>query len=237
MKALIVDDESKGRAYLSALLRKHCPEILFMEEAQSLTEAIDQIEKTSFDVVFLDINMPGGNGFDLLDRLRNWSFEIVFTTAYDNYAVQAFRSAAADYLLKPVQPEQLKEAVQRVQQKRQLVSGLQKSRQGKVLLYDGKDTHIVPVVDVVHATADGNYTWVTLTTGKRIHANSGLKEIHGKLPEDQFMRVHHSHIVQLDEIEQFNKITGELFLRNGERVQVSRSRKSDLLRILERTVQ
>ncbi len=243
IKAVIVDDSADNRDYLRALLGASHPEVQVMGEGANVQEALLAIARHSPDIVFLDVEMPGGTGFDLLRKLETWPFDVVFCTAYERYAVQAIRFSALDYLLKPVQPDELAEALERfraahmaghsrhfVQQ--QFLSNIaQRDEQAmKLTLTNGDRTYFVSPADVTHCTADDNYTELHTSDSRRFISARTLKDYEDMLVPLGFLRVHRSTLVNKAHITHVDD--GHVVLRNGTRVEISRRKKEDVLKAL-----
>jgi two-component system, LytTR family, response regulator len=242
--AIIIDDESKGRLALREKLQSYCPEVEIIAEAGDGKEGLDMINKNQPQLVFLDIQMPNMNGFEMLNEIPEKKFHVIFTTAYDQYAIKAIKYAAFDYLLKPVDIEELKAAVLKIareknnqtQKQAQLLQ--QNIQHPKRLLHklaistlDG--LHFYDINDIVHLEANSNYTAIYLGNGTKITASKTLKEFEEFLPEDIFFRTHHSHLINLNYIKRYIKGDGgQIELQNGNYVEVSRRRKDEFLKII-----
>lgn len=245
IRALIVDDEANNRENLRLALATYCQEIAVVGEADSAITAMDRIKETSPDLVFLDIAMPMGSGFDLLESLPRIDFEVIFVTAYDQYAIRAIKFAAVDYLLKPINALELKQAVDRVQSRQ-----LQKNQQGqlevilhnlqrqekKIALPQSDHIEFVAVQDIIRCQGDRNYTYFFLRDGRKILVSRTLKEYVDLLDDQFFYRVHQSHLVNLNCIQQYQKSDGGLLVTlDGAKIPVARARKEAFLaRLLER---
>lgn len=250
-KAIIIDDESKGRLALKQKLADYCPEIQVVAEADNGPEGIFLIGFHKPRIIFLDIEMPRMNGFDMLNEMEDKNFHIIFTTAYDQYAIKAIRFAAFDYLLKPVDIAELKAAVEKfdAMEKAQLKStGEATARQVALLkenmLQPKKQLHklAIPTIDglffydindVMQLEANSNYTNIYFVNKTKITASKTLKEFEEILPEDIFFRAHHSHIINLNYIKRYIKGDGgQIELQNGNFVDVSRRKKDEFLKII-----
>ncbi len=243
IKAILVDDEVHGLDTLSILLADYCPDVQVLEKCSSAKKALEAIEKTKPDLVFLDIEMPVMNGFELLEQFKEIPFSVIFTTSYDQYAIKAIRFSALDYLLKPVDPKELIVAVRKVghrkhapssDQFRMLIDQLQ-NREGsftKIAVPTAEGFELIPANQVVRCEAADNYTHLVLKSKKRIIASRSMKEVEEQLqPFPSFVRVHHSHIVNLNEVVKYVRGEGGyLVMTDGSTVNVSRSRKESLLK-------
>ena len=244
ISAIIIDDEPQCCQTLSTLLARYCPEIKIEGVFHSGAEALTAIKKDSPGIVFLDIEMPQMNGFELLEQLPEINFELIFTTSYDQYAVKAFHFSALDYLLKPIDRQELQKAVQKVilrqtpplpQQIDILLKKLQQPATaiGKIALPTMEGLQMVAVDSVISCTAESNYTIFLLKKQQKIVVSRILKEVEEMLEDHSFLRVHNSYIVNLNEIEKYVRGEGGyLIMSDGSSVDVSRSRKESLLKRL-----
>ncbi|MCB0548352.1 MAG: response regulator [Phaeodactylibacter sp.] len=248
IRTVIVEDEKDSRDILQWLLQKCAPDVEVAAVCSSGLEALEQIPRLEPELVFLDIKMPFMDGFQLLEALPELDFNLVFTTAFDEFAIRAFEASALHYLLKPIQEEGLKEALKRVRKQR-LQPGKSEQEQYKLLLAQagglrtGKlekiafpafdSMSVVNIRDVIYCQADSNYSDVYMREGDKLCVSRTLKALEDTLEPLGFMRVHHSYLVNLAEISSFHrKEGGSLIMSNGHEVKVSRSRKDDLLNYL-----
>ena len=243
IRTLIVDDSSDNRSYLRSLLAGAHPQVQVLGEAANVQEALIAIARHAPDLVLLDVEMPGGTGFDLLRKLENWPFEVIFCTAYERYAVQAIRFSALDYLLKPVQPDELATAILRFEtaratgRVRQVVQqqflsnlGATDERAMKLTLTTGDRTWFVSPTEVTHCTADDNYTELHTTDGRRFVSARTLKDYEEMLVPLGFLRVHRSSLVNRTAVSHLDE--HHVILANGARLEVSRRKREDVLRAL-----
>jgi two-component system LytT family response regulator len=245
IKAIIVDDEPYCCEVLSTLLEKYCPEVTIEAVCQSAAEAITAITTHPVQLVFLDIEMPHMNGFQLLERLPRIDFDLIFTTSYDQYAIKAIKFSALDYLLKPIDRSELqvavRKAVNRLQHPlpQQLQILLQKLHQpshqvNQVALPTMEGLQLVPLDTIISCASSSNYTIISLKDKLKITVSRTLKEIEEMLEDAMFMRVHHSYLVNLNEIRKYIKGEGgNLIMSDGSSVDVSRSKKELLLKKLQ----
>lgn len=243
--AIIVDDERHSCEALQILLKQCCPEVEIKAFCFSGEDALKKINTLQPQLVFLDIEMPNMNGFQLLEQLPKIDFELIFTTSYDQYAIKAIKFSALDYLLKPVDREELQKAVQKVEKKansnisQQLEILLQKVKQPsipvkRVALPTMQGLELVEINSIISCSANNNYTEFFLADKKKILVSRTLKETEEMLEDYAFMRVHHSHIVNLNEITRYIKGEGGyLLMTDGSTVDVSRSRKELLMQKLQ----
>jgi two-component system LytT family response regulator len=247
IKAIIIDDEVHCLDTLSILLDDYCKDVRVEERCLSAWDGLTAIEKYKPDLVFLDIEMPVMNGFDMLDKFDKIQFSVIFTTSYNQYAIKAIRFSALDYLLKPIDPKELVSAIEKikkqnykpaVEQFEMLKGHLQQKQNGfqNIAVPTLEGFEMIPAVDLVRCEAENNYTHLFLKSGKKITACRTLKEMEEHLKDFSFfIRVHHSYMVNLNEIAKY--IRGEggyLVMNDGATINVSRSRKEALMLVFER---
>ena len=244
IRAVIVDDEVSAVKSLQWEINAFCPWIDVCATYLTPLEALKGIELIKPDCVFLDIEMPQMDGFQLLHSLKFRNFELIFTTAYDNYALQAFKENAVDYLLKPIDSDDLKIAAERVldrkknnrlgEQLRNLMQDIRKPAAIKKIPFSFIDKTIyVPSEDIMYCKSDGNYTEVYMEGGRKEVLSKKIKEVEALIDNPSFYRSHHSFLVNLDWVTEFIKSDGQyLILRDGSNIPVSRSKKAHLLELL-----
>jgi two-component system LytT family response regulator len=241
IRSIIVDDEEKSRVTLKNLLAKHCPSVEVAELYDAVESAVEAIEKHSPDLVFLDIEMPFSNGFSLLEKISHPSFAVIFTTAYDQYAIRAIKYSALDYLLKPVDVDELKNAIGRLESQKQksdsrenfelLMSALRlKSKSAKIAVPTFDGLQMISAEEIVKCTADESYTHITLTNGSKLVVSRILKEFEDLLSDYNFFRVHNSSLINLAHVKKYVKGEGGyVIMCDDETVEVSRRKKNELL--------
>lgn len=242
IKAIIVDDELGARESLSKMIEKNCKQIEIVAKADSMKAAYDTITALNPDLVFLDIEMPNGNAFDLLEKFKQINFNIIFTTAYDHYAIKAIKFSAVDYLLKPIDPEELVTAVERLENKlgqkteldkqfKTLLSNVRpENKLKKVGIPDGDGLIFINLSDIIRCDSDGNYTYFILTSGKKIIASRTLGEYENLFSDESFFRVHRSHLINLEHVKKYIKGEGGyVIMSDNSQVEVSRRNKNDFL--------
>lgn len=246
IEAIIIDDERSGIETLLWELNTHCPEVKVVAECTSAAEGLAAIKNHGPDVVFLDIEMPQMNGFEMLRQIEMPAFDIIVTTAYDRYAIKAFKASAIDYLLKPVSKDELIIAVQKVIQKRKDQSAIQQKMAvlfrnlqnpyipfSNIVLPSTDGLEFIAVSDIIHCRSESNYTHIFLSGKQSILVSKTLKEIEQMLSGHPFFRVHHSHLVSLQHIKKYVKGEGGyVIMDDGTSVNVSRSRKKAFLEYL-----
>lgn len=245
INVIIIDDEPNGVETLSLLLKDYHNDINILATANNIKEAKRLIgqHQPQLDLIFLDIQMPGGDGFALLNQLSDISFSIVFTTAYDQYAMKAIKYAALDYLLKPIDHEELSDTLIRFRKNRMVVKAEQisliklQSDQRKTItrlaIPTQFDIIFIPLDDVNYLESDNNYTSVYLLDGSKVVSSKNLGHYEELLNPEQFFRIHNSYIVNVKCIKRFMKgKTGIIELNNGKQLEVSLRRKPALLELL-----
>ncbi len=243
--ATIVDDEPYSCEALATLLERYCPDVKVLDICYSASSALKSINEKKPQILFLDIEMPNMNGFELLEKLPSIDFELIFTTSYDHYAIKAIRFSALDYLLKPVDTEELTRAVQKAVNRmshplpQQIEILLQKLSHptiavNKIAIPTMEGLQMLFVESIISCESDSNYTVLFLKNKQKITASRTLKEIEEMLDDYSFARVHHSYLVNLNEVEKYVRGEGGyLLMSDGTTVDVSRSRKEILLKKLQ----
>ncbi|MEO7983073.1 MAG: LytTR family DNA-binding domain-containing protein [Bacteroidota bacterium] len=242
--AILIDDEPKGRLALREKLSAYCPEINLVAEAGNGLEGLLLIKQYSPKLIFLDVEMPKMNGFEMLNSLPEKNFHIIFTTAYDQYAIKAIKYAAFDYLLKPIDIEELKTAISRIdaeknKQTRRQVELLQQNMQHpkkllhKLAIPTLEGLLFYDINEIIHLEANSNYTNIYLINKNKITASKTLKDFEELLPGDIFFRTHHSYLINLNYIKRYIKGDGgQIELQNGVYVDVSRRKKEEFLKAI-----
>jgi two-component system, LytTR family, response regulator len=237
-KVIIVDDEVGGRNTLKRLLELNCPTVKSIVTCSSVDEAIAVVEGDKPDLVFLDIEMPGKNGFELLSHFTELDFYVIFVTAFDHYAIQAIKLNALDYLLKPVRAEDLVSAVGRVQAMTQkksnlLLSSFKKNYREKIeklAIPIREGFSFVDVKDIIRCEADANYSVIFLDSGPKIVSSKTLGEYEDILGDLGFMRIHKSHLINLQYVKRYVKGEGgTITMKDGVEIPVSRRKREDFL--------
>jgi two-component system, LytTR family, response regulator len=243
LNALIIDDEVLGAKTLETLLKMHCTNVHVMGMAHSADDAEKSIAGMSPDVIFLDIEMPFANGFELLQRFKNHPFEVIFTTAYNEYAVKAIKHNALDYLLKPIVPEELVAAVKKCEDKKTKDPEGYKNLE-KIISTLSQKVHKLPVPspegivyldpdNIVYLQGDINYTHIHLIQGNKITSSKTLKDFEQLLSAKQFFRIHKANIINLSYVSKYLKGDGgEVVMAEGSSLEVSRQKKAELLALL-----
>ena len=238
LKSILVEDEEKSREILRNYITKYCPNISIVGEAANIEDALLLIRNNDLDVVFLDVEMPYGNAFDLLDKVGDINFETIFVTAYNHYAIDALNAHASYYLMKPISIDELIKAVDYVTEIRTKEDALQdqvlvpktNSVSGKITIPQQDGFEVIETADIMYCKADDNYTEIFLNTNKKKLVSKTLKYIEESLKDANFARVHKSYLVNVNEVVKYVKGKGgSVVLSNGKEISVSASKKSDLL--------
>jgi len=242
LSVVIIEDEKHSLETLSRLLLDFCQDVKLLGSASNVEDAISLINKTKPDLVFLDIELHSGTGFDILQKLDSISFEVIFTTAYEQYAVRAIKFSSVDYLLKPIDLDELLEALSKVRNRKgdkayllqikNLVKNLeiQDVNNKKICLSTHEGMEFVRVLDILYCKANGSYTLFTLKNQKDQLVSKNLKEFEILLQEYDFMRVHNSYLINLREVKKYIKSDGGyIIMNNGDHVNLSQTKKDSFL--------
>ncbi len=238
LKSIIVEDEETSRQILRNYINTYCPNVEVVGEAANVEEALVLIRNTSLDVVFLDVEMPYGNAFDLLDKVGDMTFETIFVTAYNTYAVDALNAHASYYLMKPISIDELIKAVDYVAEIKSKEDALQNqvlipkitTVKGKITIPQQDGFEVLETSDIMYCKADDNYTEIYLNTNKKKLVSKTLKYFELALRDNGFVRVHKSYLINVNEVVKYIKGKGgSVVLSNGKEISVSVSKKSDLL--------
>jgi len=238
LNSIIVEDEETSREILRNYLKKYCPNVQILGEASNIEEALILIRNNDLDLVFLDVEMPYGNAFDLLDKVGDVDFETVFVTAYNHYAIDALNAHASYYLMKPISIDELIKAVDYVTDIRTKEDALQdqvlvpktNTVNGKITIPQQDGFEVINTSDILYCKADDNYTEIYLANNKKKLVSKTLKYFEDALSDSSFARVHKSYLVNVNEVVKYVKGKGgSVELSNGKQIMVSASKKSELL--------
>ena len=241
IQALIIDDEKNAIEVLELQLSRYCKQVQVLATAQGGVQGIELIRKYQPDLVFLDIEMPHKNGFDVLNETKDCRYKVIFTTAYDQFAIRAFKFSAVDYLLKPIDIRELQEAVEKAAVKEEqgsldeklqvLISQLQSPvRQERIALPVADGMQFFHTDEILRCESESNYTHISLTNGKRITIAKTLKEVEESLRGVDFYRIHQSHLVNMNHISKVVKGEGGyVVMKDGTTITISRNKKEAFL--------
>jgi two-component system LytT family response regulator len=247
LRCILIDDEKNALEMMEWLIRTYCPELEIIDMCDSSEKGFQSINRHKPDLVFLDIEMPNMNGFDLLEKFDKPFFDVVFCTAYDQFAIKAFKYSALDYLLKPIDPDDLKTTVKRIAEKKNhpsreqfdllLQTMKQETRKTpqRIALTSGDGLIFVPTADIIYCEAESNYTNVVLTGGRKILVSKVLKDIDESLSGPDFYRVHSSFLVNLNRIKKLVRGEGGyIIMDNDANVSISRSKRQEFMERFEK---
>ncbi|MCF8362853.1 MAG: LytTR family DNA-binding domain-containing protein [Prolixibacteraceae bacterium] len=246
LRTLIIDDEKHIREMLSGIVNEYCSNIRLLGTAKNIAEAEKRIKEWKPDLILLDINLSDGSGFDLLARIEEPAPMVIFITAYNEYAIKAFKFSAVDYIMKPINVEELIEAFKRCEMQKEqdnLSSKLKvllknmdgnSSEAKKIVLKTQESIHVVKVTEIVRCLADHNYTEFFLENGKKLIVSHTLKEYELLLNDYDFFRPHQSHLINMNFVSRFDKVDGgALVMSDGSRVPVSKRKRDELLQLFD----
>ena len=237
IKAIIIEDEAIGRDILRNYISKYCPNVQLLGEASNIKDGQKLIKENELDLVFLDVEMPYGSGFDLLEKIENQTFETIFVTAYDHYAIEALNNQATYYLLKPISIDELIKGVGLVTEIKEKENKLENavlipkstSNLNKITIPQQDGFEVVAINDILFCKADDNYTEIYFENKKKLVSKT-LKYFEDLLKESSFVRVHKSYLVNVNEIVKYKKGKGgSVILSNEKEIMVSSSKKANLL--------
>ena len=244
LKAILIDDEKNALDALKILLQRHCKNVEVLECAAGGPQGIESIKKHSPDLIFIDIEMPHKNGFDVINETNNFNYQVIFTTAYDQFAIKAFKFSAIDYLLKPVDVEELKAAVEKASKEKPAAgmdeklklffSQFSQQPQTKKMIALPVGDAMQPVApdEIIRCQSDSNYTHVFLLNDKKITVSKTLKEVEEILSGLSFFRLHHSHLINLNHISKFYKgDNGYVVMTDGCSVTITRGKKDEFMEV------
>jgi len=241
LKTILIDDEHHCIETLRYELQLNCPEVEVVATASSGPEGIKQIQEHEPDLIFLDIEMPGMSGFEMLKQIEPVHFSVIFATAYDQYAIQAFRCAAADYLLKPVMSDILKEAVARVAaqpanatfnqiQLETLLHNLRDMKSLRLALPSGRSMDFVEASDILYCNAESNYTHIMMLDGRKYTLAKTLKDVEQMLMARDFFRIHQSYIINFNHLKKYLRDDGGyVVMSDGKNIPIAKRRKEEFL--------
>lgn len=246
LRILIVDDEAHAREMLNTALTICCLETEVVETAATVEEAVRKANALKPDLILLDINLPDGTGFDVLEKIVDKKISIIFVTAYDHFAVKAFKFSAVDYIVKPVDIDELEFAIERAKEQKEtndlghklkvLIDNMNNSgsEEKKIVLKTQESIHIVKVAEIIHCVSDQNYTEFYLVKNRKFLVSRTIKEFEDILKDYGFFRPHQSHIINVNRISHFDKTDGgALVMEDSTNVPVSKRKRSELFELFE----
>ncbi|MDF0717599.1 LytTR family DNA-binding domain-containing protein [Muricauda sp. 334s03] len=247
LKAVIIEDEKHSRETLKSMLEEFCKDVEVIAMAGTVDEAVKVLSIYSPDIVFLDIELQTGTGFDVLQQIKDPNFEVIFTTAFEKYAIKAIKFSSLDYLLKPIDLDELQKAVDKARTqldtnvyREQLDTLMQSISRGsmrpeKICLATTSGMEFIAIQDIIVCKADGSYTSFLLEDNETLLVSKHLKEYENLLAEHQFMRVHNSYVVNLKKVKKYVKSDGgHLIMSNDLQVNISPRKKDDLIEAMKR---
>lgn len=245
IKAVIIDDEEKALKTIQMIIEKHCTGVEVSGTASSVDEALVVIQKIQPDVIFLDIEMPNATGFDLLEKVDTRNFEVIFITAYNHHAIKAIKYSAFDYILKPVDIDELNEAIEKVKEKvanrqnnssrlENLLNNLQSKTPRKIAISTSDGYEFLETDQIIRLEADRSYTNFYMVNKKRIMVSKSMKEF-SFLENDHFFRPHRSHLINLKHVHKYlKKDGGYIEMSDGTAIPVSRQKKEECMEVLKK---
>lgn len=242
LNAIIIEDETKAQRILQTLLKEHCKGVEVLAVASDVVEGVKEIVAKKPDLVFLDIELPGYSGFELLDFFQKPEFGIIFTTAYSEFAIRAFELSAIDYLLKPLQISKLQTAVEKAKKEKgrqimeklfALKNNLQEEKSKKIALPVADGYLFAEEDEILYFEADNSYTTIFLTNGNKVLVSRGLKDFVELIQSKNFYKPHRSYYINLNQIRQYSKQDGgQIVMKNNDTIFVARDRKQEFLQLL-----
>jgi two-component system, LytTR family, response regulator len=246
MRAILVDDEKNSLELLEWTIQKYAPEVEVVALCQGPMEAIEKIRALKPDLVFLDIEMPQLNGFDMLQRLGKYDFDVIFTTAYNQFGIKALKICALDYLLKPIDGAELKESVAKAASKKTSGNSLQlemlmsyfkaeKPKSRRIALTASDHLVFVDTNDIIYCESDSNYTTFFLVKGEKVVISKTLKDVEEILNGEDFFRIHASYLINMKHVSKFTRGDGGyVVMSNNQHITVSRKRKDEFFEMFSR---
>lgn len=243
IQAVLVDDEENSLEALTILLEKYCPDVTVIGTAQTVESAVETIDELKPELVFLDIALPDGQGFEVLEQIEEKDFEVIFTTAYDQYALKAFEFSALDYLLKPIDAEKLKQSVDRFKEIRSsgnlagrvdVLKDSLKNINERIILSSMDGFEVYKIADIIRCEANGSYTTFFIKGGIKVVTSKTLNNFEKLLADKPFARVHSKHLVNLEYVKRYiSGRGGYIIFDDGSQVDVSERKKKEFIRLMK----
>ncbi len=245
INALLVDDEQKALDTLDSLIQNHCPNVRVIAKLTSPEDGLKKINELKPDLIFLDIDMPGMDGFEMLDHIHDRNFEVIFVTGSNYFAIKAFKVNAIDYILKPVIVDELISAVEKVSQLIEtknfnlsrydkLIESLKSNKPKKITIHTGEGIVCLLPEDIIHVEADQAYSYIHMTNENKLVVSKNIKEIESILDKSVFFRVHKSHIINLEHVKKYNVHSGSFIeMTDGVKIIISRRNKKAFIERME----
>jgi len=247
-KAVIIDDELDAIEAIKLILHENCTDIEVVGTAQSVTEGIQTIEASNPEIVFLDIEMPSGNGFELLERMPNRQFNVIFVTAYNQYAIKAFKYSAIDYILKPIDIDDLINGVNKLKKAQYsqdkveekinlLLQNIKSDKPDKIALSTSESIEFVHIDEIIQIQAEGSYSTLKLLDQTNLVVSKNLGEFESLLEDHPFYRPHQSHLINLKHVKKVTRLGNEIVMDDGSVAFLSRRKKNQFLELMSKMVQ
>lgn len=243
IKAVIIDDEQKAIKSIELIVKEYCPNVSIMGNASSANEGIQLIAETKPDLVFLDVEMPQGNGFEMLNRIPERNFDVIFITAYNHYAMKAIKFSAVDYILKPIDIYEFISAVNKIEEKREkghsttdfevLLNNIKADKPTRLAVPITEGIEFVDPQNIIYINADRSYSEIFLSNAKKMVVSKSLMDFQELLSDHSFFRIHKSHLINLEHVKKFIRTDGGYVeMSNGERVMISRRKKDEFIDVM-----
>ncbi len=245
IRVVIIDDEKRAREIVAKLLKEYFPELFIVAEADSINTGVQVIEQYKPDIVFLDINMNDGTAFDLLSKLNNIDFKLIFITAYSEYAIKSIKFSAIDYILKPIDIQDFSQAIkraidqieldkERLKIKTFLSNQLGLTPEKKIVLKNEEDIQVIDIKDIIRCEARGEHTIFYYRDNETMEVKNNIREYELLLSDYDFFRVHKDHLINLNNVAKFTKYDNVLYMKDKSKVPISIHRREMLIELLER---
>lgn len=247
IKAVIIDDEQKAVKSIELIVKEYCPNVSILGSASSAAEGIQLIAETKPDLVFLDVEMPQGNGFEMLDKITVRDFDVIFITAYNHYAMKAIKFSAVDYILKPIDIYEFISAVNKIEGNRDkghattdfevLLNNLRADKPTRLAVPITEGVEFVDPKNIIYINADRSYSEIFISNSKKMVVSKSLMDFQELLSDFDFFRIHKSHLINLEHVKKFIRTDGGYAeMSNGERIMISRRKKEEFIEVMNRYI-